>query len=196
MYVPSNRRSLSAKIQAPFVLAEIRALQTSIFRKSPEVQAALAIADRVEQAYELNRADLFISAADTFNAILEPFMTSVLTGTLREIGYQIFPQLVSILKIPPANVKVALGIAKPSDLVRYICEAYSKCVVGGDAGTLEPSATGSTMTVTDTTFMPCGLQMGVFLGAGKMTGLFHYQALIEKRCRARGDRTCSYDFVF
>jgi len=39
-----ERKSLDAKIQAPFVMAEIRALRGSIFKSSPEVQRALAIA--------------------------------------------------------------------------------------------------------------------------------------------------------
>ncbi|HMG54269.1 MAG TPA: hypothetical protein VK601_12320, partial [Kofleriaceae bacterium] len=97
---PSDRKSVRAKIQAPFVLAEIRALRSSIFKKTQEVQTALAIADKVEQSHDLNRADLFIPAGDTWCAILDPFAMTVLTGTLRRIGYEIFPQYVSILGIP------------------------------------------------------------------------------------------------
>ena len=81
MYYPGDRNSLNAKIQAPFVLAEIRALRASIFKSSPEIQRALAIADRVEQSYDLTRPDLFIPALDTYCAILEPFAMTVLTGT-------------------------------------------------------------------------------------------------------------------
>jgi hypothetical protein len=50
--------------------------------------------------------------------------------------------------------------------------------------------------LTDTTFMPCQLQIGVFLGAGKLTGLFRDTALTERRCRSRGDGACVYDFAF
>jgi hypothetical protein len=196
MYYPLDRKSLGAKIQAPFVLAEIRALRSSIFKKTQEVQSALAIADKVEQSYDLTRADLFIPANDTWCAILEPFAMTVLTGTIRRIGYEIFPQYVSILGIPPANVKTAMEIKVASDLVRTICAAYSECVRGSDAGTLVPEIIGASVTVTDTTFMPCQLQMGVFLGAGKLTGLFRDNVLTEKRCRAKGDSVCSYEFVF
>jgi hypothetical protein len=196
MYIPPNRSSLNAKIQAPFILAAIRALRSSIFKKSPEVQTALTAAARVEQAYDLTRADLFLPLTETWGAIVEPFAKTVLTGTLREIGYEIFPQLVSILNIPPGNVKVALGISKPNDVIQFVSDAYRKCVIGSDAGALEPSTSGSTTTITDTTCIHCALQMGVFLGAGKMTGLFRYNVLTERRCRARGDTACSYDFAF
>jgi serine/threonine-protein kinase len=192
---PSTPRNLRSKIQAPFVLAEIRALRSSIFKKSPEVQSALAIADKVEHAYNLDRADLFIPAFETFCAILEPFAMTVLTGTVRRIGYEIFPQYVSILGIPATNVKAAMDLKTSADLVRLICDAYSRCVVGTDAGTLIPTIAGSRATVTDTTFMPCQLQMGVFLGAGKLTGWFNDTALIEKRCRTRGDDACVYELA-
>lgn len=195
---PSDRKNLRAKIQAPFVLAEIRALRSSIFKKTQEVQTALAIADKVEQSYDLNRADLFIPAGDTWCAILDPFAMTVLTGTLRRIGYEIFPQYVSILGIPPGNVKAAMNINSAVDLVRTICDAYSRCVVGEDAGVMIPEVAGSTVTVNDTSglIIPCQLQMGVFLGAGKLTGLFRENALVEKRCRNKGDTLCSYEFVF
>jgi hypothetical protein len=195
MYYPSDHKGLNAKIQAPFVLAEIRALRSSIFKSSPEVQRAIAIADKVEQSYDLHRADLFIPALETFCAVLEPFAMTILTGTMRRVGYEIFPQYVSILGIPAANVKVAMDIKTPSDLVRLICGAYSTCVVGSDAGAMTPEVTGATTVVTDTTFMPCQLQMGVFLGAGKLTGLFRENALVEKRCRAKGDTVCVYEFT-
>jgi hypothetical protein len=196
MSFPLDRRNVRAKIQAPFVLAEIRALRASIFKKTQEVQTALAIADRVEQSYDLHRAELFIPAGDTWCAILDPFAMTVLTGTLRRIGYEIFPQYVSILGIQPGNVKTAMDIKVPADLVRTICEAYSRCVVGEDAGMLAPEVQGSTVVVTDTTIIPCQLQMGVFLGAGKLTGLFRENVLVEKRCRNKGDSVCSYEFVF
>ena len=196
MYIPPNRGSTNARVQAPFVLAEIRALRSSLFKKSPEVKAALAIADRVEQTYDLTRADLFLPVPETFNAVLEPLATSVLTGTLHEIGFEIFPQYLSILNVPRANARIVLGLATPDDLIRFICDAYSKCVIGSDAGALKPSTVGSTTTVTDTSFVSCALQMGVFIGAGKITGLFHSNALIERRCRATGNHACSYDFVF
>jgi serine/threonine protein kinase len=193
---PSAPRNLKSKIQAPFVLAEIRALRSSVFKKSPEIQNALAVADRVEQAYDLSRADLFIPAFETWCAILEPFAMTVLTGTLRRIGYEIFPQYVSILGVPGPEVRTAMDLRKPADLVRVICDAYSKCVVGTDAGTLLCKTTGPRITVTDSTFMPCQLQIGVFLGAGKLTGLFRDGALTEKTCRVRGDRVCVYEFAF
>ncbi len=196
MYYPSDSKSLTAKIQAPFVLAEIRALRSSIFKKTQEVQTALAIAERVEQSYDLQRPDLFIPAAETWAAILAPFAMTVLTGTLRRIGYEIFPQYVSILGIPPNNVKVAMELQVAADLVRTICDAYSGCVVGEDAGMLKPEISGSTVTVVDTTIIPCQLQIGVFLGAGKLTGLYRDNVLTEKRCRAKGDSVCSYEFVF
>jgi serine/threonine-protein kinase len=192
---PSTPRTLVSKIQAPFVLAEIRALRSSIFKRSPEVRSALAIADRVEHAYKLDRADLFIPAFETFCAIIEPFAMTVLTGTLRRIGYEIFPQYVSILGIQASNVRAAMDIKDSADLVRLICDAYSKCVVGTDAGVLVPTIAGSLATITDTTFMPCQLQMGVFLGAGQLTGLFNDKALTEKRCRARGDDSCVYELA-
>jgi hypothetical protein len=196
MSFPFDRKNVRAKIQAPFVLAEIRALRASIFKKTQEVQTALAIADRVEQSYDLHRAELFIPAGETWCAILDPFAMTVLTGTLRRIGYEIFPQYVSILGIQPGNVKTAMDIKVPADLVRTICEAYSRCVVGEDAGMLAPEVHGSTVVVTDTTIIPCQLQMGVFLGAGKLTGLFRENVLVEKRCRNKGDSVCSYEFVF
>jgi hypothetical protein len=195
MYYPSDRKSLNAKIQAPFVLAEIRALRTSIFKKSPEVQRSLVIADKIEHSYDLSRADLFISAADTWCALLEPFEMTILTGTLRRVGYEIFPQYVSILGIPAPNVKAAMQLTSGADLVRRICGAYGDCVVGPDAGALVPEFMGATAAVTDTTFMPCQLQMGVFLGAGRLTGLIRESALVEKRCRLKGDSACAYEFA-
>jgi len=183
-------------VQAPYVLATIRALRSSIFKKSPEVQAALAIAERVEQTHDLTREDLFIPAVDTFSAIIAPFSTSVLAGTLREIGYEIFPQYLSVWKIPSANVKVALDITKPEDVIRVVCDGFRRSVTGSDAGVIAHATTGSTTTVTDTTLLPCGMFMGIFLGAGKVTGMFRSNALIERRCRASGERACSYDFVF
>ena len=194
MYYPASGK-LNARIQAPFVLAEIRALRSSIFKSSPEVQRAIAIADQIERAYDLNRPELFIPALETFCAVLEPFAQTILTGTMRRVGYEIFPQYVSILGIPASNVKVAMNIKTGGDLVRQICDAYANCVTGSDAGALTPEVKGTTATVTDTTFMPCQLQMGVFLGAAKLTGLFRETALVERRCRAKGDPVCMYDFT-
>ena len=196
MYIPPNRRGMSAKVQAPYVLAEIRALRSSLFKKTPEVKAALAIADRVEQTYDLTRTDLFLPVPETMNAIIEPLATSVFTGTLREIGYEMFPQYLSILNIPRANAKATLGLATPDDLIRFVCDAYSKSVIGSDAGALEPSTAGSTTTVTDTSVVPCELNMGVFTGAGQVTGLFRSNVVTERRCRANGNHACSYDFAF
>ncbi|HEU4730501.1 MAG TPA: hypothetical protein VFT22_21530 [Kofleriaceae bacterium] len=195
MYYPSDRKGLDAKIQAPFVLAEIRALRQSIFKSSPEVQRAIAIADRIEQSYDLNRNDLFIPAYETFCAVLEPFAQTILTGTMRRVGYEIFPQYVSILGIPAANVKQAMDLKTSADLIRTICAAYNTCVVGPDSGAMTPEVAGPKVVVTDTTFMPCQLQMGVFLGAGKLTGLFRENALVEKRCRSKGDTVCVYEFT-
>jgi len=196
MSFPSDLKSVRAKIQAPLVLAEIRALRSSIFKKTQEVQTALAVAEKVEQSYELDRADLFIPAGETWCAILEPFAMTVLTGTLRRIGYEIFPQYLSILGIAPPNVKTAMNLNTPADLVRTVCAAYSECVVGDDAGALAPESAGANMTVNDSTIIPCQLQIGVFLGAGKLTGLFRENVIVEKRCRNKGDSVCSYEFVF
>jgi len=190
------RRSLTTRIQAPFVLAEIRALRSSIFKRSREVQSALAIADKVEHSYDLHDAELFLPLDDTWCAILEPFELAVVTGTLRRIGYEIFPQYVSILGIPAPEVTTAMELRGPADLIRVICAAYNKCVVGDEAGTLTPRMDGARSTVTDTTIMPCQLQMGVFLGAGQLTGLFRDSALTETRCRSRGDTACVYEFAF
>jgi hypothetical protein len=191
-----DRKTVRATIQAPFVLAEIRALRSSIFKKTQEVQTALAIAEKVEQTYDLHRADLFIPAGDTWCAILEPFAMTVLTGTLRRIGYEVFPQYVSILGIAPGNVKAAMNLDTPADLVRTICAAYSTCVIGDDAGVLVPETAGPNVMVHDSTIIPCQLQMGVFLGAGKLTGLFRENVLSERRCRNKGAEVCSYEFVF
>jgi hypothetical protein len=196
MSFPTDRRSVRAKIQAPFVLAEIRALRSSIFKKTQEVQTALAIAEKVEQCYELDRADLFIPAGETWCAILEPFAMTVLTGTLRRIGYEIFPQYVSIRGIAPPDVKTAMNLNTPRDLVRTICAAYSTCVVGDDAGVLTSEINGAHMTVDDSTIIPCQLQIGVFLGAGKLTGLFRENVLAETRCRNKGGDVCTYEFAF
>jgi hypothetical protein len=191
-----ERKSLDAKIQAPFVMAEIRALRGSIFKSSPEVQRALAIANSIEQKYDLNRPDLFIPALETFCSILDPLSESLLTGTTRRAGYDIFPQLCAILGISQANVKSALGIKEPSDVVRVVSDRYKECVVGSDSGALTYVDTSFGMTVTDTTIVPCQLNIGVYIGAGKFTGLFRENVLIEKRCRGKGDTVCTYDFLF
>src|SRR5262249_28188996 len=128
--------------------------------------------------------------------ILDPFAMTVLTGTLRRIGYEIFPQYVSILGIQPDNMRAAMDLKVPADLVRTICEAYSRCVVGADARTVAPGILGSTVTGLDTTISPSQLQRGVSLGAGKLTGLFRDNVLVEKRCRNKGDSVCSYEFMF
>lgn len=195
MYYPSGHK-LNAKIQAPFVLAELRALRSSIFKSSPEVQRAIAIADTIERSYDLQRGDLFIPALETFCAVLEPFAQTILTGTMRRVGYEIFPQYVSILGFTAANVKAAMNINSATDLVQLISGAYNNCVTGPDAGTLSAEVKSPTSaTVTDTTFMPCQLQIGVFLGAAKLTGLFRETALVERRCRQKGDSACVYDFT-
>jgi hypothetical protein len=194
MYYPSAWQQLNATIQAPFVLAEIRALRESAFKGSPEIQRALAIAEKVEQAYDLQRADLFIPALETFCAIIEPFALTILTGTLRRIGYEFFPQYVSILGIPRESVKAKLNLKKSTDLIRLIGDMYSQYVAGPDAGTLTAELSGNTVTITDTTFLPCQLQLGVFLGAGNFTGMFQDNALVKKHCRAKGDRACTYEF--
>jgi hypothetical protein len=197
MYYPSgDRRSLNAKIQAPFVMAEIRALRASIFKSSPEIQRALAIAEKVERSYDLGRADLFIPALETFCAIIEPFAQTILTGSLRRIGSEMFPQYSAIMGIAKANIKSALGFTTGGDVIRFICDSYGKCVVGPDAGTLSSEisgeVSGNLAVITDTTFLPCQLQIGVFLGAGKYTGLFNERPVVERSCRARGDSVCVY----
>lgn len=194
MYYPSNRDGLNAKIQAPFVLAELRALRSSIFKGSPEVRRAIAIADEIERSYDLSRADLFLLARETFCAVLEPFADTLLAGTMQRVGYEIFPQYVSILGVSAGQAKAALALETGADLIRRVSAAYGTCVVGPDAGALTPELAGATAVVTDTTFMPCQLQMGVFLGAGKLTGLLRKNALVERRCRSRGDAACVYDF--
>jgi len=191
-----ERKNLDAKIQAPFVMAEIRALRSSIFKSSPEVQRALAIATEVEKKYDLSRADLFIPALETFCAILDPLSGSLLSGTVRRAGYEIFPQLVSILGIPHANVKTVMGIKDASDVVKVVSDRYAECVLGSDAGALTYVDTNFGMTVTDTTIVPCQLNIGVYFGAGKLTGLFRENALVERRCRGKGDPACTYDFMF
>jgi len=196
MFFIRDRKSLDAKIQAPFVMAEIRALRSSIFKTSPEVQRALAIASQIEQKYDLSRADLFIPALETFCAILDPLSGTLLSGTVRRAGYEIFPQLVSILGIPAANVKSAMNIKDAADVVRVVSDRYLQCVVGSDSGALTYVDTDFGMTVTDTTIVPCQLNIGVFLGAGRLTGLFRDKALVEKRCRGKGDTVCAYDFTF
>ena len=188
------RQTLNVKIQAPFVMAEIRALRASIFKSSPEIQRALAIAEKVERTYDLTRADLFIPAQDTFYAIIEPFSQTLLTGPLRRVGAEMFPQYSNILGIAKANIRAALGFNTGADVIRFIAESYSKVVIGPDAGNLIPEVSGSTVTVTDDTFLPCQLQIGVFLGAGKHSGLFHDRPVVERSCRAKGDKLCVYQF--
>lgn len=196
MSFPSDLKSVRAKIQAPFVLAEIRALRSSIFKKTQEVQSALAIAEKVEREYDLERTDLFIPAGETWCAILEPFVMTVLTGTLRRIGYEIFPQYLSVQGISPPDARTALHLDTPADLVRTICSAYSACVIGEDAGVLTPESEGANVTVYDSTIIPCQLQMGVFFGAGKLTGMFKENVLSERRCRNKGEDVCAYEFAF
>jgi len=196
MFYIADRKTLSTKVQAPFVLAEIKALRSSIFKNTMEVQQALAVAAVVEQKYDLTRNDLFLPVLDTFCAILDPLSGTLLRGTLRRVGNEIFPALISVLGIPPSNVKTAMGLKEPPDLIRAICGYYSQCVVGPESGAMSPMVTHGGVTVTDTSMMPCQLQMGVFVGAGTMTGMFRDSALVEKRCRAKGDPTCVYDFAF
>jgi hypothetical protein len=182
MFYIADRKTLSSKVQAPFVAAEIKALRSSIFKNTMEVQQALTVAAVVEQKFDLTRADLFLPVLDTFCAILDPLSGTLLRGTLRRVGNEIFPALISVLGIPPSNVKVAMGLKEPPDLIRAICGYYSQCVIG--------------LSVTDTSMMPCQLQMGVFVGAGTMTGMFRDSSLVEKRCRSKGDTACVYEFTF
>jgi hypothetical protein len=192
MYYPAERR-LTAKIQAPLVQAEIRALRGSIFKSSPEVQRALAIAEKIEQRYDLSRTDLFLPALETCCAILEPFAMTVLTGTMRRVGYEMFPQYVSILGTVEADPAGRLDSA--IELVPWICRAWAQCVTGSDAGALTAELSGSKAIVTDSTFLPCQLQIGVLLGAGKATGLYREAALVEKACRSKGDSVCVYELA-
>ena len=178
------------------VLAGIRALRASIFKNTPEIQRALAIASSIERKFNLNRPDLFVPALETTCAYLEPLSGTLLTGTLRRIGYEIFPQLIAILGIPAANVKVAMGLNNGVDLIRTICTNYSQAVIGADAGAMTLTTTDSGCIVTDTTFLPCQIQVGSLLGGGQVTGLFRDNAVVEKRCRAKGDTVCAFEFSF
>lgn len=196
MFHVADLKTVNVKVQAPFVAAAIRALRSSIFKKSPEVQQALAIAALIEQKYDLSRVDLFVPVSDTICALLEPFSGTLLSGTLHRVGTEIFPALITVLGIPPGNVKAAMGLKEPVDVVRALCTNYTQCVVGPEAGDLTPLITESGVSVIDTTMMPCQLQMGVFAGAGVLTRMFRDTALVEKHCRARGDSTCVYDFTF
>jgi len=195
MYYLSGTKRLHAQVQAPLLLAEIRALRTSSLERSPAVQQALAIADRVEQRHDLSRADLFVPAVATFCAILEPLAEACFAGTLRRVGHEIFPQYVAILGIPAAHVKSAMQLHEAADLVRRICGVYTACVAGPESGALVTEVVGGRVCVTDTSLLPCALQIGIFLGAGRLTGLICESALVEHRCRSRGDSVCSYDFV-
>jgi len=195
MYYPSGTERSNARIQAPLLLAEIRALRRSSIERSPEVQQALAIADKVEQRYDLSRADWFVPASDTLFAILEPLAQPHLASALRDVGHEIFPQYVAILGIPAANVNTAMQLHCGADLVRRICRIYSDSVVGPASGALVPDVVGARAGVTDTSLLPCPLQIGIFRGAGKLTGLFGESALVEHRCRSRGDTACAYDLV-
>jgi len=195
MYYPSGGRRLNAKIQAPLLLAEIRALRRSSVERSPVVHQALAIADQVEQRYDLSRADLFVPAFETFCAILEPLEQAPVAGVLRRVGHEIFRQYVAILGIPAANANTALQLRDGADLVRRICAVYAERVVGPESGALTADAVGGQLAVTDTSFMPCPLQIGMFLGAGKLTGLLCETALVEIRCRSRGDSVCRYELA-
>jgi len=191
-----DRKTFDAKVLAPFVLTEIRALRSSIFKGTPEVQRALAIAGPIERKYNLTRNDLWVPALETAIAILEPLAGTMLTGTLRRIGYELFPQFVAIMGIPAANVKVAMGIKDGADLVRTMCNNFAQCVTGPDAGAMTFAATASGATVTDTTFLPCQLQMGALLGGGQLAGVFRDNALVERRCRSKGDTVCVFEFTF
>jgi hypothetical protein len=195
MFYIKDRKNFDAKIQAPFVLAGIRALRSSIFKNTPEIQRALVIAGQVERKYDLNRADLFVPALETTCAFLEPLSGTMLTGTLRRVGYEIFPQYVSILGIPASSVKAAMGLKEGVDLLRAMCTNYSQAVVGADAGAMTLTITDSGATVTDTTFLPCPIQIGSLLGGGQVTGLFRANALVEKRCRAKGDTVCTFEYT-
>jgi hypothetical protein len=196
MYYPSGHRRLDAKVQASFVLAELRALRVAISEPSPALQRALAVADDIEHNHDLSRADLFIPALDTCCALLEPFEHSMATGALRQIGNALFPQYVSILGIPPTHVRTALQVSSGGDLVRTLCGAYTDCIVGPDAGALVADVTAGGATITDTSFLPCQLQIGVLLGAGALTGLFSDAALVETCCRSRGAGACAYALAF
>src|SRR5262249_23042945 len=134
MFYIADRKTLSTKVQAPFVAAEIRALRSSIFKNTAEVQQALAVAATVEQKYDLSRVDRFLPVLDTFCAILDPLAGTLLRGTLRRVGNEVFPALIFVLGIAPSDVKAAMGLKEPADLVRSICGYYSQCVVGPEAG--------------------------------------------------------------
>jgi len=190
MYYPSGHRRLDAKVQAPFVLAVLRAIRVAISEASPALARALEAADDIEHNHDLSRADLVIPALDTCGALLEPFEQPPLTGALRQIGSAVFSQYVSILGIPPANARTALQVTTGGDLVRAICGIYTACVTGAEAGALVADLTSAGATITDTSFLPCQLQIGA------LTGLCCASALIETRCRSRGDAACAYELAF
>jgi len=196
MFYIADRQNLNAQVQAPFVLGTIRALRSSIFKNTPEVQRALAIAAVVERKHDLSRADLFLPMLETICAIIDPLSGTLLRGVLRRVGNEVFPALISVLGIPPSNVKAAMGIKKEADVVRVLCNYYAQCVTGADAGTLTVMDTRAGVRVTDTTIMPCQMQMGAFVGAGTMTHMFRDSAMVEKRCRAKGDPACVYELTF
>lgn len=193
MYYPDRSAAFSARIQAPFVLAQINALKASIFKSSTELQTALSVAEEVGRKYDLTRPDLFIPARETFCAILEPLSNIAHTGTIRRIGLGIFAQYVKIMGVPQGAVKQALGVNSPGDLIRFVSDSYGKCVVGPGSGDLAVTKIDSkSAIITDTSFVPCSLQSGVYIGAGNLTGL--KAMLRETKCRLRGHTSCVYEF--
>lgn len=172
MFYITDRKNIDARVQAPFVSSAIRALRSSVFKGSAEIQQALRVAHAVEQRYDLSRNDLFIPVVDTLCAILDPLAHTLLTGTLRRVGSEVFPELLSVLGTSPSQAKEALGLKGASDLGRMICGHYARCVIGPDAGALTFASKPRGFSVTDTSIMPCHLQIGVFIGAGTLTGLF------------------------
>lgn len=65
--------------------------------------------------------------------------------------------------------------------------------MGSGAGSLAVTRMDSkSAVITDTTFVPCSLQSGVYIGAGNLTGL--KAMLRETKCRQRGASSCVYEF--
>jgi len=117
-----ERKSLDAKIQAPFVMAEIRALRGSIFKSSPEVQRALAIANSVEQKYDLNRADLLVHVGLELEiGWLPPLVLGSRNEkiTLGQPGNLDASSQIPVLDVPTTKIDRSLGDIHPQGNPHY-----------------------------------------------------------------------------
>jgi hypothetical protein len=68
------------------VLAEIRALRSSIFKSSPEVQRAIAIADKIEQSYDCSAPTCSFPRSRR-SCRPRTVHDDHLTGTMRRVGW-------------------------------------------------------------------------------------------------------------